>query len=202
MVKFEIEVNSRVEIILEDGICKSVIQEWDENNLYIAVPMIKGQYIKFAKGQKLTMYNYLHSDKLFKFECKVLGLDKCGNMPLYKLTLPEEVRKIQRREFVRVETNKRIKYSKLEEEKFNSAVLIDLSGGGMRIKANEKLELNELVTIYLEDEKISVEGKIVRADKYKDYYDYGISYSHIDNKTREKLIKIIFTIMRKQRELT
>lgn len=199
-IKFTLEVNNRIEIILEDNVYKSVIQEIGEDCFYIAVPMEKGQYKKFVKGQKLTMYNYVETNMLFKFQCKVLGMDKCGNMPLYKLSMPENAHKIQRREFVRVDITKKISYLKSGQTAPQSAVLVDLSGGGMRMKTKEKLELNEIITLNL-DEDIAVEGKVVWANKFIDYYDYGISYCNINDKTREKIIRKIFTIMRKQREL-
>ena len=74
----------------------------------------------------------------------------------------------------------------------------------MRIKAKEKLENNDVVigNLKYENEKINVKGKIIRIEKTEDKrYIYGVSFIDMNNSTREKIIRTVFKIMRKQREL-
>ena len=81
---------------------------------------------------------------------------------------------------------------------------MDLSGGGMRIKVKEKLSFNDSIISNLnyENEKVVIKGRVVRIEKTEDKrYIYGIDFKDIDNSTREKIIRIVFKIMRKQREL-
>ncbi len=74
----------------------------------------------------------------------------------------------------------------------------------MRIKLREKLEKSDVISAKIgsENEEVLIKGKIVRVDITEDKrYIYGISFGELDNRTREKIIQIVFRIMRKQRKL-
>lgn len=204
MFKFELRINSRLEINLGEHIYTSTVQDIKEESFFISMPMEKGYYIKFEDNQKLDIYNYFEGSSMYKFECKVMGRSKCGNTPLYELSAPKNILKIQRREFFRVEIMAPIKI-KTKDGKKTSALMLDLSGGGMRIKTAEIIEKNEVIEIELRSiggkEAINIEGEIVRCERDQAVNNiYGISFYNIENKIREKIIQTIFSIMRTQKK--
>ena len=77
---------------------------------------------------------------------------------------------------------------------------MDISGGGLKIYAKKDIEFGEeiIVNIPFDKENIAVKGKIIRKQKEKEKYIYGVKFSDIDVLTREKIIKFIFSKMRKQ----
>ena len=201
MVNLQLKVNGRLEILLGNEVFYSSVQDIKEDILLIGIPMIKGYYVKFENNTKLSML-YFEGSNVYKFESMIIGRDKCGNMPLYKLTLPEKVSKIQRREFVRV--NVRIPVEITEEKNKYKAFAIDLSGGGMKIKLDKELSNGSIISIkfksVIRDELISIEGRVVReCGKEENKYIYGIKYYKINEKIREQIIRDIFNIMRKQK---
>nr|WP_242969971.1 PilZ domain-containing protein [Clostridium chauvoei] len=89
------------------------------------------------------------------------------------------------------------------ENPVKKATLLDLSGGGMKIRAKENLKKGDilLVNINYNDIKLDLKGRVVRVKEENDNYLCGVSFLNIDNKTREKIIKIVFIILRRQSEL-
>lgn len=212
MAKLELKVNNRLEVIKGKWRYKSIVQDIKDNCLQISVPVIKGRYLTLQNKEEIKIIYYDNNSNLFNFNCKVIERGKDGNIIYYKLSLPYDIKKIQRRDFVRVKIFEFIEYKKVgeilvEDKEYENtsyrAILLDLSGGGMKIKSKENLNIGELLLIDInyDDTAVKVKGNVVRGKKEEDSYFYGISFLNIDSKTREKIIKVVFSIMRKQREL-
>lgn len=201
MAKFQLKINSRLEIKIDDKVFNSTIQDINEDSFFVSMPMEKGNYIKFENNAQVSVYCYWENTSVYKFDSKVLGREKSGNMPLYKLTLPEKVVRIQRREYVRVKVIAPIEV--ISNDKKIRGLLLDLSGGGMKIKTEEKLSKEEIIKIKLKstefNKEILINGMIVRVNRREEgKYIYGVRYCNIENKVREKIIQAIFYLMRAQ----
>lgn len=209
MAGFKLIVNSRVEIIIGEEAWKSVIQDVNDESFFISIPMEKGEYIKFNNGSTLLIHNHIKDGKyLHKFTCKVKGRAKSGLTPLYELSLPEKVERIQRREFVRINVVAPIEYKieKNEDNKFLKGILLDISGGGLRFATDNKINVGEVIELKLRDinteDEILIKGQCVRGNKESNgQYICSVRYYEISNKIREKIIESIFTLMRKQRAI-
>lgn len=212
MESLKLSINGRVDVLWEEeNIYKSTIQEIEEDSFSITIPVNNGEYLTPHAGEKLELMCYDDGGNVYRFNCKVKGRNTDNNIPLYILSEPYDVSIIQRRNYVRVKIVQMIQYLKgsLEGEninslKFSPAILLDLSGGGMKIKINEKPSLGEQLIAELKynEYEALTKGKIVRIEKTEDNkYICGVNFDDLDNITREKIIKMVFTIMRKQREL-
>ncbi|MDT8716639.1 PilZ domain-containing protein [Clostridium sp. 19966] len=209
----ELNINSRVEILKDDMAFKSIIQDTNEENLSISLPVRDGVYITPQVGEQLEVI-YYDNTHVYKFTATVITRKKEQNVPVLILDRPKNIIKIQRRKFVRINIRYSIKYSKLinkidrkkleqiKEDDLNlSGVLVDLSGGGFRLKTADELSLNEFIlgNMSIEGENIKIFGEVVRKEKAEDkQFYYGISFIEMDDKTRDKIIQNIFKIMRKQ----
>ncbi|NKF06961.1 PilZ domain-containing protein [Clostridium gasigenes] len=212
MKKFDVVINSKLEVKWADGIYKTLVQDSNSKNILISIPVVGGVYLTLKTGEEIELVYYDNGENIFSFKCRVINRIKENNISYYSITLPYDVIKIQRRNYVRVDTVQVIKNIKKYEketngqadDKISNALLLDLSGGGMRIKLREKLEKGDVISAKIgsENEGVLIKGKIVRVDITEDKrYIYGISFQELDNRTRERIIQIVFRIMREQRKL-
>ncbi|MBU3089298.1 PilZ domain-containing protein [Clostridium gasigenes] len=212
MKKFDVVINSKLEVKWADGIYKTLVQDSNSKNILISIPVVGGVYLTLKTGEEIELVYYDNGENIFSFKCRVINRIKENNISYYSITLPYDVIKIQRRNYVRVDTVQVIKNIKKYEketngqadDKISNALLLDLSGGGMRIKLREKLEKSDVISAKIgsKNEEVLIKGKIVRVDITEDKrYIYGISFEELDNRTRERIIQIVFRIMREQRKL-
>lgn len=209
MSKFKLVINSRVDIMLDKRVYKTVIQDVAKDGFLISIPISEGEYLILNQHEEVELYNYVDDLSLYKLNCNIIGKVIDNNIPLYKISLPKDIKKIQRRNYVRVNMLHPIKYVKgevnnIKENEMLPALLLDLSGGGMRIKLREELYIGDIISAQLNSEElaINVKGKVVRKEKSNDgRFIYGISFWQLDNISREDIIRNVFKIMRKQREL-
>lgn len=209
MKNFKLEVNTRLDILKDDSKFKSVIQDVEKDFFCISIPINNGEYMTFRNNEYIEMVYYKDESYLYKLTCNVIGTTKDNNIPMYKISNPKEIVKVQRRNFVRVNITKKTSYVKgeysgIRGEQFLPALLLDLSGGGMRVKIKEELKYGDLITVKVNcgESDLYLKAKIVRKEKSIDgRYIYGSEFWEVDNNLREKVIQEIFSIMRKQREL-
>lgn len=205
-------VNSRVEVIDDTEVYKSTIQNETDETIAISLPVKDGVYITPQIGESIQFY-YYSDTHVYKVDAVVLGRTIENAVPLIILGEFKNIMRIQRRQFVRVSAALNMKFVKVTESEIDSEVdyssksiykgiLLDISGGGFRLGTSEKLNLKELIEadLPIEDERIKVLGEVVRVEKQQDnIYYYGIKYINIEERTRDKIIRFIFTLMRKQR---
>lgn len=207
-------VNSRVEVLNDTEVYKSTIQDENSNNFSISLPVKNGVYMTPTVGEMLEML-YYDNLNVYKFEALVLGRKVENAVPQLLLSLPQNVVRIQRRKFVRVNTTSYIKYARYsnrEQGKIspeddiqfnNKGILLDISGGGCRLSTSQNLQLKDIIVTDIPTDKdsIRVMGEVVRVEKQPDdNYYCGINFTIIDERTRDRIIQYIFALMRKQRK--
>jgi len=219
MVDMKLKINGRIEVIDYDSDVnyKSNIQDITEDGILITIPMKEGKYLPLNKSERVSII-YYEEKEVYQFEVDVLGRT-IDVIPVILLSKPQNVRLIQRRNYVRVLILKVIKCLNIDREllakdvsrivgttsshKFKEATLLDLSGGGMRIKTELKLQLNDglIISLPLIEEEITIKAKVVRCDEQQDNLRaYGLKFLDLEEKDRDKIIKYIFHIMREQRK--
>jgi len=207
MIKLDLKINTRTEVIYEKALYKSTIQDIKKNEIIISIPVGEGIYLTINAGDEIEQYYYDDKGNIFKYSTKILGRLIEKGMPFYRLSLPYNIEKIQRRDFVRVDIVKEITYiyeKNINTSEMKKALIVDLSGGGTKIKVKEKLYKDDIILISFseEDFNLRIKGKIVRVDMTEDKdYICGVKFIDLEEKIREKIIRLVFTIMRKQREL-
>lgn len=213
MKKLELKINSKIDVVFDKVYYKSTIQDinYKEESLLISIPVTDGIYLTLNAEDVIEQIFYDSNGNVFKYDTKIIKRVTDNQIPFYKVTFPYNIEKVQRRDYVRVNTaetmeyklDEKIKKYEKDEKPYEKGVLLDLSGGGMRFKGNKEFSRGNILVakIKYEDQNIEVKGKIVRVEKTEDKkYIYGISFMDISNSAREKIIRLVFTIMRKQRE--
>ena len=210
MIKVDFKINKKLEILINERYFHSNVQDITSEYMAISIPINSGEYVPLSKGAIIDVI-YYGEKNLYKFKSTVIGR-RFENIPILLISKPVEIKKIQRRKYVRIPLIKTVKYINLKGEKkinintinknrYLKAMLVDLSGSGMRVKVSQEVKLNDflLVSLLVNDEDINIIGKSMRIIKDDDgSYFCGLSLDFIDNVTREKIIKFIFELMRKQ----
>lgn len=189
--------------------------EWaeDENIAFIADPIFEGDIYQINQGTLIIVYVANKFD-YYKFKAKVLERTIRDGFRLLKIQKWGDIEKIQRRQFFRFECILPIKYRVISssnsqdsiEARFIEVITKDISGGGIRIRVKEELNLKELVEceLILGGKKIEFSGEIVRKiqckfeGKYK--YELGVMMKEIADQDREAIIQYIFNAQRELRK--
>ena len=215
MDNFEFKLNNKIDIFVDYKVYKSIIQDVTEEYIAISIPLNEGMYIPLEIGEELDII-YYENKELYRFYTKVIGR-KVDKIPVILLAIPDSIEKHQRRNFVRVPVIRYIDCSKKDgfnkdikshvdiysEEPNFKATLLDISGGGARVRAKEIIFRDDILLLYIpfEKDEIIVECKVIRADKDIDnYYVCGVTFVEMDKRIREKIVKLTFEVMRDMRK--
>lgn len=210
MVNLDLRVNSRIEVVADEKSYKALIIDMEDDNIKINIPVRNDEYLMLYKDDKIEINSYLDDGKCFNYYCNVISKGKDNNVIYYKLTLPYDVRRIQRRNFFRVNLLEEVTYKnitnktekEIEELPYKSGIMIDLSGGGLKVRTKEKLKGNDIIVMRIKMTGIEVKlkGQIVRIETSIDNnFLYGVKFLDITEMESDKIIRELFEIMRKQR---
>lgn len=213
MNNFELDVNERLEIILNDKIYKCLVTDLDDDSIKINVPVCESEYLTVYSGKILEINMYLESGKCYNFNARVLSKGKEGNVSYYKLSEPFNIKRIQRRNYFRVGILNLAHYKNItnfvaediDEIPYTEALMIDLSGGGVKLKINDEVKLQDILSIKMniKNSDIIVRGEVVRIEISEDKQKLcGVKFLDISQDQIDRIIEQLFEIMRKQRALT
>lgn len=197
----------------------------DETQLKIAMPMAEGRIIPLPVNSRFDVC-FFSSGGLYSSAFTVIERYKENGLYILVVELIYELKKVQRRQYYRLDCVMEIEYVKVEEEfvnqeldelvleekfaeleKFNGIVM-DISGGGIRFASEEELPKNSMVIVKLnlefgKDQKIfGVLGKVLSSKKVRNnqgMYEQRIEYFEMQAKIREKIIRYIFEQERRLR---
>lgn len=203
MSNIKVKINGNIVIYFEEKTYKSTIQDIREDCMLINIPIGDGAYLDFEKDQEVDM-NYYFKNSYYTFKTKVVGREKENQLILYKVQLPYDVIKIQRRDYVRVDLIDYVFLRTLEEDKWSKALILDLSGGGMRMSVIDEFYEGDkiLIKLLLDGVEIKVNGEIIREiERRGNNQIYGVKFIDIPEIARDRIIKKVFSQMIKQREV-
>ena len=199
----KLEINQNIELEINEGPYRgtymSKISDISEDKI-IVMAIYDGELIPLRKNLPINVYfNGEHA--VYKFESRVEKRIK-DPIPLMELKIPEEIKRIQRRQYFRLKVNKDA-YYRLQEDKeknkddYIKTQIIDISGGGVKLVLESKLKKGDIIEIklYINSLKESpITGKVVRITTLKDDYTKaaGIKFINIRYSIQDKIVGWIF----------
>ncbi|SDF39383.1 c-di-GMP-binding flagellar brake protein YcgR, contains PilZNR and PilZ domains [Sporolituus thermophilus DSM 23256] len=179
----------------------SRIEEVTDEYLIIAMPMSKGYPVFLSLGDNLHV-RIVDNGTAYQFTCTLVS-KKLHPLPVWVVTRPREIIKVQQRSFVRVRTALPVEISIFDNEtaQFSNsfqACSRDLSGGGIQLVSKEALDLGMKVQLAFELPEaglIVVNGEVVRIEKPhhdRDIFWIGIKFLDLAERERSKIIRYIF----------
>lgn len=198
---------SKVELIKDDGnITLGTIQDGNEEKMFVSITLDKDKFTLLRAGD-IVRGIITDDDKVLGFN----GLVKRripGEIPMYEI-IYRDVCKVQRREDFRMECSIPVKFS-LDKiipeypEELCDGFIKDISGGGIRLLSNEKLDRYVEISLMFKfnDDEMILNGGVVHIGD-NDFpngmkYAYGVKFKDITEDKKELIIKNIFTLMRKK----
>lgn len=193
---------------IKDGKIYISISADDENFKLINT----GEKIRAAIPSKnqIISFDGIITDRLFE------------KASIYELSDLKNFRRIQRRENIRVSFTKELLYTDDEkiinskildkdieealesiEDSFKEGLMLDLSAGGLKLSIRKNYEVGQKLLFLMEfkGEKMLLKGRIVHKElnlvPKNTVYLYGIKFIGIRENQKEKIIKHLFVIMRK-----
>ena len=110
MNNFNLKVNDRIEVIIEEKAYKTLIIDIQDDFLKINLPVNNGEYLMLHSKEKIEMNSYLDDGRCYNFYSEVISRGKENNIIYYKISKPFDIKKIQRRNFFRVDL---IRYNRI-----------------------------------------------------------------------------------------
>lgn len=236
MVERIISVGNKVDIekmnpdTKEKAVYKSQVFEIKENDeVYIAMPFEGSRLVLLALNIRYKMCFYTPNGL---FECTGLVVDrfKSDNRYVAVINLKTGLRRIQRREFFRLEKLIDVDYRVLTEEEavyesvdailekeqeqleppvYKSGMAVDLSGGGARFVLDDAYpkETHFIMRLYIDiiphRPVFEVIGRVVHSERMSGKTgrcENRIEFVRIKEQQREKLIHYIFAEERRMRQ--
>ncbi|MFB1080806.1 flagellar brake protein [Jeotgalibacillus sp. JSM ZJ347] len=188
---------------------RSRLVEVNENRLFIDYPisMTTNKTVFLVDGMQLRISFTNENHNAFSFETEVKGR-KQGNIPMILLDKPDEkdLIKIQRRQFVRVQTSIDVAVD-AGSAKCNT-VTEDISAGGLSfIMKDLHLQSGDRITLFLvlpmrngETQYLKAEGQITRT-KTVDQIQIGmVKFLNLAANERQLLLRYTFECQLKMKE--
>lgn len=195
-----------------------------EDKLDLTMPVEKGKLILLPVDGEYNLYIYSQNGQYQCF-CKISDRYRTNNMHMITVDLLSGLQKMQRRTFYRFPCAFEMKCRELSDYEllavasnsfyelnskipFKKAVIVDISGGGIRFVSEDSFE--EGTVLYSSfrlpgqrsPEEYSVCIKVLRfknLENRQDMFEYRSQYTIIDEDDREDIIRYIFEEERKIR---
>ncbi len=199
----------------------------DDEQLKIAMPIVEGRVIPLPVNARYDVC-FFTSGGLYKSRVVITDRYKEDGLYILVVELMSDLKKFQRRQYFRLECTLDIEYRQLEDsdvhkikedpelirdiiekEPFTAAIVLDISGGGVRFASEEKLEpdTNILVDLNISTESgqkvYGVMAKVLSSSRIinkEHMYEQRVEYLEIAGHTREAIIKFIFEQERRLRK--
>lgn len=184
----------KIEIVVGDdadkGLYLARIEDFIEDGIVISNP-------EFREGATLLRDNcevvvlVVKEDAVYQFY-SLLSKRGSGEAPVFVLTMPRDIHRVQRRQFVRIDVIKKVRIANLGAEriippvKWDDTVSINISGGGMLIKNIEGIEPPNILLVTCEifaklgiDEPLAAICRRAFTENHQDYA--GVEFIRADN---------------------
>ncbi|WP_408954532.1 flagellar brake protein [Natroniella sp. ANB-PHB2] len=220
----KLKINQGIEIEFlheqyEDKYSAQIADILTEDTFLITNPFANGKLIKISNGTKGTVF-LQKQNGLYRIPVTVISKE-VDVTPLLKLKISGQIKRTQERKSFRLEIYEETEYELVGAEVFQAenitgidgeendhkALIVDISAGGLKMKMQTMMELEEeeIIRINLDFADLSVTkvlGQVVRVtekiENDQKKYIVGVKFVNLAKEHKDKLVKWIFD---KQREL-
>lgn len=195
----------------------------DSDHLQLEMPFRGTQIVLLNTRVRYQICIYT-SHGLFKTTVQVTDRFKQENHYIAAVEVKSAFKRVQRREYFRLEKLLEIKYRYLTEEEtqkmttqeiidnedplveYKAAIAVDLSGGGARLVMNQKCKKDDMIMVKFaiagEGEEINFVARVITSTQMKmdtSQYENRVKFIKVKENQREKIIRYIFEEERKMR---
>lgn len=209
MYKKKLSVGLTVELDVSEGEYegkyRTRIEEVGEKIIAIGAPFEQGEVVPLREGTKIKL-TFWDETAAYSFKGKILQRIAVP-LPIFILELPDSVEKVQRRNFVRVPAVFPVTFQIVTPQGLSDkqkAMMLDLSGGGMRFSTKDRMENKSIIYVYLtlSNGELQTPARVCRVEWLEDTKHYRISaeFHDLSERERDKIIRCVFDIQRAMRK--
>lgn len=195
----EIEINIDKGNLEQKEVFASRIEDMRRDAIIVAAPYKKGTVVPVPVGEEVQI-RIGKDGTYYLFHTKVTGRI-AGHQPVLQLSLPLKITKIQMRNWVRVDTNLPVLYRLAgTENEFIEANAIDISGGGICMLSNDRIEKDTLLEVEItfpDKFVLKTNGIVTRCLDENKIIRVGVCFQEINERNQERIVGYVF---KKQRE--
>lgn len=180
------------------------VEDSNANQVIVGAPFEKGAVAPIHVGTKIISEVIISEGKdqgRYQAPCVVDRRLLLQNLPMVVLRIAGEWRKIQLRDFVRVNVFVDAKIfpesaAKRKKQKNGEVGLIkDISGGGLLLSSKTLFKHGKriLLSFSLEDKDFFCQGKVVRVREDETANEYGVSFLELDEGVRKEIIQFVYS---------
>ncbi len=200
-----LKINQNIKIEVKEGPYQggytSKIADIFSDSIGIVTPYMQEEIVSLRIGLEIEVF--LTGDRAaYRFDSRIVDR-KRDEVPLLIISLPENIIRIQRRDYFRIDVNKGIKYRRVDEdEEYRETTTADISGGGVKMAVNEKLENDTIVEVKLDIpglKEIPLQARVVNQYNLPGGRAVGIEFTDINIKQQDIIIGWMFDYQRNLR---
>jgi len=194
--------------------------DFENDKFLIYNPIYKNRIYTLSK-EKIYEFRYIDEKTgIYSFDGMILSRIKEKKMYILKIKFKGNFKKIQRREFFRIDVIKNVVIKEPQAEKYKESLKMidlidkiqfdekkylikDLSGGGFGFYSKDKFFIGKIIVakfnVGIND--LEVMGKVVRVIDIDDNkYLIGVQYLHLTTQKRSLIINFIYERQRQMRQ--
>ncbi len=179
------------------------VEDLRDDGIVLAMPMSRAIPVYLREGE-LFEGKMIKDGTLYAFQSRLLAR-VMNPLPVWRVSEPEQIKKIQLRSFVRLDINLPVTFWRMDENKNRlaaskqTAVTRNISAGGLLLASPVKLELGAELSLRLSGDKdmvLDVAARVVRAapefgEGGADCYLTGLQYLDMEERARRRIIQFI-----------
>ncbi|MBO5468402.1 MAG: flagellar brake domain-containing protein [Lachnospiraceae bacterium] len=220
------KIQKRLYVDTEDKIYVSqVLDESENDKILVSMPIQSGHVIPLGIDQEFIATFYTKTG-LLSSKVVVTGRYKKGSLFLLEIKLLNDLEKIQRREFYRLDCRIDLQYRLVDaveqqyieegkaynpdelEIEWKRGVMLDLSGGGIRFVSPSKEEKGALMEIRFDMELDGISEVVytlanvlfsIQNENNNQIYEQRVQFYRMDQALQERIIHYIFQTQRRNR---
>lgn len=190
------------------------VEDLRADGIVLAMPMRKSIPVFLREGESFEG-KMIKDGAVYAFQSRLITR-VMHPLPVWLVSEPEQVKKIQLRSFVRLDVNLPLTFWQVDENRKplaatkQAAVTRNLSGGGLLLASLVKLNMGERIFLRLfedTDMALDINARVVRVipelgeNGSPSYYMTGLQYLDMEERERRRIIQFINTkqIERRQR---
>lgn len=188
----------------DDSEFTTQIQNVDGDKIRISTPMYKSVLIRLHPETR-TELSVFSGSKLYQFDAEVVDTIVEDNLYYTDILVTSTIRKIERRDYFRVEAMKDILIRKKDDKSpvdFAHGLTVDLSGGGVQFSTTQVFSEEDLIDIKIDinGQDLQLDGEILRRQVQEGLgsYKYTVKFLNIDKFTQEVIVRYVFKIQREK----
>lgn len=187
------------------GLYKTHVDEVGQKRISVFAPYHQREVIPLREGIPVEIVFW---DDAASYTMESVVVQRIAiPVPIYVLEFSDDIRRVQRRNFVRVDAFYPVTFQVVEKtglSDLKSGIMLDLSGGGMRFQTREKLEKGAILYAYLElpSGKLGTPGRVCRIEPIENTKKFSVSvnFYQIAERDRDRVVRCVFDIQRDMRK--